>query len=101
MSVLPLPAGVGPGSYGVVRTSGFVAWTIRKLTRSTYDHAFIVTGFDGTIIEAEPNGARIGQITEYDDVAGLTRTGVIPATGTSLADAEHVVTQAADTHLHL
>ena len=44
------------GDFGVVRTSGFVAWAIRVVTRSKYNHAFICMG-DGSVVEAQPGGA--------------------------------------------
>lgn len=53
-----------PGSYGVVRTGGVYAWLIRTATRSEYDHAFVICD-GGQIIEAEPGGARFGQLAEY------------------------------------
>lgn len=53
-----------PGSYGVVRTRGLYAWLIRTGTKSQYDHAFVVCD-GGQIIEAEPGGARWGQLSEY------------------------------------
>lgn len=52
------------GVYGCVKTSGFVPWLIRTVTRSWADHVFISTG-DGQIIEAEPGGVRIGDVSEY------------------------------------
>lgn len=54
------PAGV----YGCVKTGGFVAWLIRAVTRSYADHVFIALG-DGQIVEAEPGGVRIRDISEY------------------------------------
>ena len=54
------PAGV----YGCVRTSGFVPWLIRVVTASWCDHVFISIG-DGQIVEAEPGGVRIRDISEY------------------------------------
>lgn len=52
------------GSYGVTATKGWVAWGIRLLTFSRYNHAFIV-GPSGLIVEAQPGGARIGHISQY------------------------------------
>jgi hypothetical protein len=54
------PAGV----YGCVRTSGFVPWLIRTVTRSWADHVFVSVG-DGRIVEAEPGGVRFGDVSEY------------------------------------
>jgi hypothetical protein len=54
------PAGV----YGCVRTGGFVAFMIRTVTRSWADHVFISIG-DGQIVEAEPGGVRIRDVSEY------------------------------------
>ena len=50
-----------PGTYGVVRTTGWISWLIRVLTRSRYDHAVIV-------IDPEPGTgrARIAYLDEYD-----------------------------------
>jgi uncharacterized protein YycO len=63
-----------PGSYGVVKTRGFYAWLIRVGTRSEFDHAFIVCD-TSTIIEAEPSGARWGQLSEYLNDRTLFNTG--------------------------
>lgn len=54
------PAGV----YACVKTSGFAPWLIRTVTRSWADHVFISIG-DGRIVEAEPGGVRIGDVSEY------------------------------------
>lgn len=53
-----------PGSYVVVRTSGWVAETIRILTGGWSNHAFIV-GHDGKIIEAQPGGVVISSLEKY------------------------------------
>jgi hypothetical protein len=65
-----------PGRYGVVRTNGWVPAIIRFLTRSRFDHAFIVIDPEpGTgrarIVEAEPGGARIAYLDEYDPATVL------------------------------
>jgi len=52
------------GVYGCVRTSGFVPWLIRAVTRSWADHVFVSIG-NGRIVEAEPGGVRIGDVSEY------------------------------------
>src|SRR5438270_3236758 len=38
---------------------------IRLLTRSPFDHVFVSIG-DGQIVEAEPGGVRIRDVSEYD-----------------------------------
>jgi hypothetical protein len=54
-----------PGRFVVVRTGGWLAWIIRKATKSPYNHAFIVTG-NGGIAEARPEGGVCaGQFSEY------------------------------------
>lgn len=45
------------GDIGLVRGTGFFPWLIRTVTRSPYAHAFLLMP-DGTIVEAEPHGAR-------------------------------------------
>lgn len=62
------------GCYGVVRTHGFYPWLIRTGTRSKFDHAFVVCD-GGRIIEAEPSGARLADISEYDGYDVLYNTG--------------------------
>lgn len=54
-----------PGLYGVVRTPGNGPRIIRWATRSWCDHAFVVVNFAGDIIEAEPDGVRLGNLREY------------------------------------
>lgn len=54
------PAGV----YGCVKTNGFVPWLIRATCRSWADHVFVSIG-DGRIVEAEPGGVRVRDISEY------------------------------------
>ncbi len=53
-----------PGTYACVRTRGFYAWLIRKVTRSEYDHAFVICDSD-QIIEAAPSGARWARLSDY------------------------------------
>jgi len=55
------------GGYGCVDTgSNFFSQAIKVLTRSNYSHAFIVLDADsGEILEAEPEGARISNLSEY------------------------------------
>lgn len=44
-----------------------------------FEHAFIYVG-DGEIVEAEPGGARVGQLVEYAGEPVLWSTGLIPLT---------------------
>lgn len=53
------------GYYGCVRTSGWGPWVIRLGTHSGFDHTFVTLDNRGTIVEAEPDGARIGYLGEY------------------------------------
>lgn len=55
-----------PGDYGVVRTSGFIGAAIRFFTRSEWNHAFIYIG-DEQIVEAQPKGAVISPLKDYDE----------------------------------
>lgn len=55
------PAGV----YGCVATHGFLPWLVRLVTRSWVNHVIISIG-DGQIVEAEPGGVRIRDVSEYD-----------------------------------
>lgn len=55
-----------PGDFGVTRTSGFGSWVIRVVTRSKYNHAFVVVD-DYRVIEAEPHGARYNRLSAYPD----------------------------------
>lgn len=55
------PAGV----YGCVQTRGFLPWLVRTVTRSWANHAFVVID-GGRIVEAEPGGVRIRDVSEYD-----------------------------------
>lgn len=52
------------GAFGVVRTNGWVAWAIRKVTRSEVNHAFVYVG-NGEIVEANPSGAAWASVDEY------------------------------------
>lgn len=54
------PAGV----YGCVKTRGFVPWLIRATCRSWADHVFVSIG-GGQIVEAEPGGVRVRDVSEY------------------------------------
>lgn len=57
-----------PGDFGVTRTSGFGSWVIRVVTRSKYNHAFIVIDAEH-LIEGEPGGARPNKLTAYPHAA--------------------------------
>jgi uncharacterized protein YycO len=59
------------GDIGVVPGSGFVAWCIRRITRSTVAHAFLYAG-DGHVIEGDPHGVRYNDAASYPDVIWLT-----------------------------
>ena len=62
------------GCYGVVRTRGLAGATIRLATRSRFNHAWVHIG-GGTIVEAEPGGARLGSADDYADCPGGTNAG--------------------------
>jgi len=59
------------GDYVCVNIKGhtpwgwFIAQAIKHFTHSEYDHAFVIVGADGTIVEAKPTGAEVSNITEY------------------------------------
>lgn len=53
------------GDFGVVRTGGWAAAVIRWATRSTVNHAFVYVG-DGKIVEAQPGGAVLSDVSEYE-----------------------------------
>lgn len=58
------------GDYFVVRTRGWFAWLIRRVTRSPYNHAAIVYDAARKVtIEAEPRGACLGWLPFYDKCA--------------------------------
>jgi len=56
------------GDYGVVRTGGFFGKLIRLGTVSRWNHAFIYVG-DGKIVEANPTGVAISNLSNYSPVA--------------------------------
>lgn len=56
-----------PGSYFVVRTTGWAAWVIRLGTRSWCNHAGVIIDSDGNTVEAKPQGARRGNVSDYAD----------------------------------
>jgi hypothetical protein len=55
------------GGYGCVDTgTGFFSTAIKMLTHSPVSHAFIVLNSKtGDILEAEPNGTKVGNLSEY------------------------------------
>lgn len=66
MSQVVFRRGLPPaGVYGCVKTHGFVPLMIRIVTRSWADHVFVSIG-DGQIVEAEPGGVRVRDVSEYD-----------------------------------
>lgn len=54
------------GVYGCVKTRGLVPFLIRAACRTWADHAFVVVA-DGQVVEAEPGGVRIRDVSEYAD----------------------------------
>src|SRR5487761_1289719 len=48
-----------------VRVPNFMGYLIRLFTWSRYDHAFIYLGTD-MILEAQPEGARVSKLSEYN-----------------------------------
>lgn len=79
----PLEAGL----IGVVPSRGFVAWAIRRITRSQVAHAFIATGRSDLIIEADPNGARLSRARYHARVVWLSglRSRLTDAQGAAAA----------------
>jgi uncharacterized protein YycO len=79
-SVTPLP-----GDFGLVSIAGGVGVLIRLGQWlngdgfSNYEHAFIYIG-NGQIVEAEPGGACISQLSEYDGRSILWSTGLVQLT---------------------
>jgi uncharacterized protein YycO len=72
----------GLGDFGVVSIEGTVGWLIRIgqwLNGSgfrNYEHAFVYIGA-GKIVEAEPGGAKISDLSEYDGRSILWSTGKV------------------------
>lgn len=56
------------GDYGVVKTNGWMGMLIRVGTVSRWNHAFIYIG-DGKIVEANPKGVAISDVSKYKDIA--------------------------------
>jgi cell wall-associated NlpC family hydrolase len=74
-----------PGDFGLTSIVGGVGRAIRLGQWllgdgwSAYQHAFIYLG-DGLILEAEPGGARVADLAQYDGRPMLWSTGRIPLT---------------------
>jgi hypothetical protein len=71
-----------PGSFFLVSVQGLAGFGIglgQALAGapSRYEHAGIVLDTDGTILEAEPGGARIANISEYDGRPLLVSDGPV------------------------
>jgi hypothetical protein len=69
------------GDFGLVIGNDPVGKIIRKMEDwekagrrlnvdgfAIYSHAFVIVDYDGTIIEAEPGGARYGNVSEYGEL---------------------------------
>jgi hypothetical protein len=60
-----------PGDIGLIAIKGGVGWLIRVGQwlngdgYRDYEHAFVYVG-DGDLVEAEPDGARLASLSEYD-----------------------------------
>jgi hypothetical protein len=78
-----------PGDYGVVRTGGIIARLIRLVTRSRYNHAFVIVSNAGWIIESARKGARRSDLSAYANEDVLFSHECLDATQRS-----EVVTQA-------
>lgn len=74
-----------PGDFGLVSIKGNVGFLIRlgQFLNGDgfrdFEHAFIYIG-DGKIVEAEPGGARIADLSEYDGREILWSSGLIELT---------------------
>ncbi|QMU69514.1 hypothetical protein [Streptacidiphilus sp. P02-A3a] len=74
-----------PGDFAVIRIAGDVGRLIRLGQwlngdgYANYEHAFIYLG-DGDLVEAEPGGARLSPLTEYDGCSPYWSTGRIALT---------------------
>lgn len=74
-----------PGDFGLTQIAGaggvfvrFGQW-LNGDGFSEFEHAFLYLG-DGQIIEAEPGGARITDLSEYADFTVQWSSGIIPLT---------------------
>lgn len=56
-----------PGDYGVVATKGIIGFLIQLGTLTKFNHAFIYIG-DGKIIEANPGGVSISDVSKYTNI---------------------------------
>lgn len=77
-----MTADVKPGMFGVVDVKGPGGWWIGVAQSlagdsSRYSHAFLVLDGDGTILEAEPGGARLANISEYAGCGMLLSDGPV------------------------
>jgi cell wall-associated NlpC family hydrolase len=74
-----------PGDFGLTQIHGRVGKLIRAGQWLNgdgffdYEHAFVYVG-EGQVIEAEPGGARLASLTEYNVSAVLWSTGAIGTT---------------------
>lgn len=74
-----------PGDFGLCSIGGDVGRLIQLGQWlngdgcTTWEHAFVYVG-DGQIVEAEPGGARLAGVSEYDGRPLLWSTGRIPLT---------------------
>jgi len=74
-----------PGDFAVIHMPGDVGRLIRVGQwlngdgYENYEHAFIYVG-DGQLVEAQPGGARLAELTEYADGRPLWSTGRIALT---------------------
>jgi uncharacterized protein YycO len=74
-----------PGDFGLVSIAGQVGFLIRVgqwlngSGFSTMEHAFVYVG-DGKIVEAEPGGARVAGLDEYDGRRIAWSSGKVPLT---------------------
>jgi len=68
-----------PGDYGVVKTSGLVGRLIRVGTSSRWNHAVIYVG-DGKIVEANPTGVALSDVSEYPIIAWNQHEGSLDQT---------------------
>lgn len=94
------PYSPGPGLIGLTRIGGQAGKLIRFGQWlngdgfSAWEHAFVTLG-NGLLVEAEPGGARVAQVTEYSDVHWCTNIAALaaPAQLQMIADAAKVYTQ--------
>lgn len=77
--------GPQPGDFGLVSIKGGVGFLIRVGQWLNgdgffdYEHAFIYVG-NGQIVEAEPGGALLSELAEYDGRPIMWSTGLVPLT---------------------